>query len=126
MKKQWEYTDRGLCPYGGNCIDPGNPSDCQINSMCFNFTSEEEKTKFDNLPDRYKLVLRYKHDIYDIDTLEKINTEIKEDVIYFKNSTQVKFFIRDFERWEESILYILDDFNKQYFPITLGKNFTDY
>ena len=45
-----------ICPYGGYCIDLGNPSDCEINkpfTNCANFSSVEEKKEFDSLPNVY-------------------------------------------------------------------------
>lgn len=66
------------CPYGGFCIDPGNPSDCEVNSRCINFDSAEEKAAFDNLPDLF--VVRGQR------------TEIK-----FKNKAQLRFFLTDYK-----------------------------
>ena len=43
------------CPHGGDCIDPGNPSDCLVNSGCVCFYSADEKAAFDALPKNYKV-----------------------------------------------------------------------
>lgn len=66
------------CPYGGECIDPGNPSDCLVNGGCVCFKSEEEKTEFDALPKNQKV--------------EAKNGEILE----FTTPAQVDFYIADF------------------------------
>lgn len=64
----------GECPYGGRCIDPGNPSDCVINNACFNFNSAEERQKFDALPDKFET----------------------ETGLKFKNETQLRFYLTDY------------------------------
>lgn len=66
------------CNYGGNCIDPGNPSDCQVNSSCVNFSSSEEKSAFDALPDLF--------------VLKAPGLELT-----FKNLNQLKFFLADYK-----------------------------
>ena len=66
------------CLHGGDCIDPGNPSDCLVNGGCACFESEEEKTAFDALSKNYKV--------------EAKNGEILE----FTTPTQVDFYIADF------------------------------
>ena len=66
----------GDCPYGGHCIDPGNPSDCAVNNVCFNFKSAEERQEFDKLPDKFET----------------------ETGLKFKNETQLKFFLTDFPK----------------------------
>lgn len=96
------------CPYGGDCIDPGDPTDCMINSFCFNFKSKEEKKEFDNLPDKYKLTLTRKEIVYDPKTYEPLGMIDKEYVRFFKNKIQVKFFLRDFEEWKEARLDLLN------------------
>jgi hypothetical protein len=65
------------CPYGGECIDPGNPSDCEANSGCVNFKSKEEKVKFDSLPDQY--YFKYGNGV----------------TLKFKNQTQLDFLLTD-------------------------------
>lgn len=65
------------CPYGGNCIDPGNPSDCEANNGCVNFKSVEQRAEFDALPDRY--FFRY----------------AAGGVLKFKNENQLQFFLTD-------------------------------
>lgn len=69
------------CPYGGYCIDPGNPSDCQLNGC--SFVSFEEKEHFDALPDKYELKLGYM-------------------TIKFKNENQVKFLLADYPIWKQA------------------------
>ncbi len=78
------------CPFGGDCIDYGYPSDCLVNDCCFNFRSVEEKTEFDSKPDRY--------------LLEKDNHSI-----HFKTRTQVKFLLADSEYWRDAKLYFVND-----------------
>lgn len=68
------------CPYGGTCIDPGNPSDCFINDTCANFASKEEKARFDALPDAF---------YFQYPNGEKI---------LFKNLTQLEFLLADLHR----------------------------
>lgn len=88
------------CPYGGNCIDPGNPSDCKVNSRCINFNSAEEKAAFDNLPDLF--VVRGQE------------TELR-----FKNKSQLKFFLTDFKgKWKVSVLV-----NNKEIPVDLVELF---
>jgi hypothetical protein len=88
------------CPYGGNCIDPGNPSDCQANSRCVNFQSSEEKAEFDNLSDL--IVVRGQ------------GVELK-----FKNKNQLKFFLADFKgNWEVSVMV-----NDKEIPVDVDKLF---
>ncbi len=65
------------CPYGGDCIDPGDPSDCEANGCCVNFSSAEEKRQFDSLPDTY--YFRYESGL----------------TLKFKNATQLKFLLKD-------------------------------
>lgn len=65
------------CPYGGNCIDPGSPSDCEANSACVNFSSVEERKEFDALPDQY--YFRY----------------AQGGEVSFKNENQLKFLLTD-------------------------------
>jgi hypothetical protein len=66
------------CPHGGDCIDPGNPSDCFVNGGCVCFESEEEKTAFDALPKSFKVRAR--------------NGKLLE----FTTPVQVDFYIADF------------------------------
>jgi len=69
-----------ICPYGGYCIDLGNPSDCEINkpfTNCANFSSVEEKKEFDSLPNVY--FFRSK----------------EGGEIGFKNQKQLEFFLAD-------------------------------
>lgn len=49
----WELINRGFCPFGGKCTDTEFPTDCSINSTCFNFSSIEEKAEYDALPYLY-------------------------------------------------------------------------
>jgi|SanBayMetagenome_1026888.scaffolds.fasta_scaffold44466_1 hypothetical protein len=86
------------CPYGGKCIDPGNPTDCEVNSRCFNFNSAKEKAEFDNLPD--------------LIVVKSQGAEFK-----FKNKTQLKFFLTDFKgNWEVSMLV-----NDKNIPVNVDK-----
>jgi hypothetical protein len=64
------------CPFGNLCIDPGNPSDCEVNNRCINFSSDDEKKEFDGLPD---LII-----------LRQVGLEIR-----FKTRNQLKFFLAD-------------------------------
>jgi hypothetical protein len=89
-------SDRA-CPYGGYCIDTGNPSDCEINSTCFSFRSDKEKTAFDELPDQYELVLK-----------NRKNNEI----IRFKKINQLRFFLKDYTSWDKSKLFIITEDGK--------------
>lgn len=93
--------EHGICPYGGQCIDPGNPSDCLVNSHCVNFKSEDERIAYDKLP--FLFLLR------------------KDGIaMYFKNKNQLRFFLIDHSHWytaefflivgEEEIPYLLDLF----------------
>ena len=66
------------CPHGGNCIDPGYPTDCEANGGCVCFNSTEEKTAFDSQPKPYKVKAK--------------NGEILE----FTTTAQVEFYIADF------------------------------
>lgn len=69
-----------ICPYGGYCIDLGNPSDCEINkpfTNCANFSSVEEKKEFDSLPNVY--FFRSK----------------EGGEIGFENQKQLEFFLAD-------------------------------
>jgi hypothetical protein len=76
------------CPYGGNCIDPGYPSDCEINSKCVNFKSQAEKEKFNELPDKY--FFSYGNNQFDGEG------EIEErNVVAFKTENQLRFFLAD-------------------------------
>jgi len=65
------------CPYGGKCVDPGSPSDCQINGDCVSFSSTEERQAFDALPDQY--YFRYPG-----------GREVR-----FKNKNQLRFLLTD-------------------------------
>lgn len=76
------------CPYGGLCIDPGSPSDCEINSRCVCFTSTDEKAAFDALPDLFIL-------------------KMNGGEIEFKNKTQVRFFLTDFPHWNNAEFYVV-------------------
>ena len=66
------------CPHGGDCIDPGNPSDCFVNGGCVCFKSEEEKTAFDALPKSFKVRAR------------------SGEILAFTTQSQVDFYITDF------------------------------
>lgn len=91
------------CPYGGICIDPGDPGDCEVNSTCFNFKSKQEKADFDALPDKYEV------------TLGMIS-------VRFKNSTQVEFYLRDCRNRHLAVVRLLgtDDSKEWFFaPATL-------
>jgi hypothetical protein len=72
------------CPQGGYCIDPGNPSDCELNACLFK--SLQEKAEFDALPDKYIL-------------------ELGNQVLKFKNKSQVKFLLNDYPEWENAIVH---------------------
>lgn len=76
------------CPYGGCCIDPGDPSDCEINSRCVSFKSVEERQTFDNKPDKFLLIME--------------GTSIR-----FKTNNQLRFFLTDFPDWKQSEIYFL-------------------
>ena len=74
------------CFYGGNCIDSGNPSDCEVNNRCVNFDSAEKKANFDNLPDLF--------------IVKGQGIEIK-----FKNKSQLKFFLTDYKGdWKVKVI----------------------
>lgn len=62
------------CPYG-SCIDPGNPSDCLVNSSCL-FSSQKEYDEFVNQKDLFLVT----H---------------KNQTFRFKNQNQVDFYITD-------------------------------
>lgn len=78
------------CPHGGNCIDPGYPSDCEVNSRCISFSSPEEKAEFDAKPDLFEIVLNNKS-------------------IRFKNGTQLKFFLTDSPHWKGGKFFVLSE-----------------
>lgn len=84
------------CQFGGKCIDPGNPSDCEVNLSCVNFRSIEEKSAFDALPDLF--------------VVEAQGLELK-----FKNQNQLKFFVTD-HKGEYKVYAIV---NNQHIPIDL-------
>lgn len=89
------------CPFGGYCIDPGNPPECRSLIKDCIFSSNQEKMQFDSLPDKFKLILG--------------ETEIK-----FKNSTQIRFLFNDFKEWKNCKIYILEEDLKSYRFICLG------
>jgi hypothetical protein len=64
------------CPHGGACVDPGNPSECNLNGCIFG--NQAEKQEFDNLPDLYQVKAK------------------NGDILKFKNRNQVDFYITDF------------------------------
>ena len=66
------------CPYGGKCIDPGNPSDCEANGGCVCFSSTGEKADFDAQPKNYHVKTR------------------TGEILAFTTSSQVRFYIADF------------------------------
>ena len=80
------------CVYGGYCIEPGNPSDCEINSRCFNFKNNKEKTNFDKQEDIYELILEHNN---------------IQEIIKFKTRSQLVFFLRDIPNWREAKLHLL-------------------
>lgn len=89
------------CQFGGNCIDPGNPSDCEVNSCCVNFKSIEEKLAFDALPNLF--------------VVSSQGLELK-----FKNQNQLKFFLTDYKG--EYKVYVIA--SGQYIPVNLEELFT--
>lgn len=91
------------CPYGGGCIDFGIPSDCLINSRCVNFSSAEEKARFDDLPDHFVVRLG--------------GFELK-----MKNLVQLKFFLNDC--YEKVSVYALLP-NKLEIPVDVKKLFRE-
>lgn len=66
------------CPYGGKCIDPSNPSDCEGNGGCLCFSSIEEKAAFDARPKSYY-----------------VKTKTGE-ILDFTTIAQVSFYVTDF------------------------------
>jgi hypothetical protein len=66
------------CPHGGDCIDPGNPSDCLVNGGCVCFDSADEKAAFDALPKNYRVRAR------------------NGEILTFTTQSQVDFYITDF------------------------------
>lgn len=66
------------CQYGGECIDPGRPSDCAANGGCMCFNSVQEKANFDALPKSYKVKAR------------------TGEILAFTTQSQVDFYITDF------------------------------
>jgi hypothetical protein len=66
------------CEYGGGCIDPGNPLDCEANEGCVCFSSTEEKTAFDAQLKNYH-----------------VKTKTGE-ILDFTTPAQVEFYITDF------------------------------
>ena len=64
------------CSNGGNCADPGKPSECDLNGCIFD--NLEEKQEFDRLPDLYQVESK------------------TGEVLKFKNRNQVDFYLKDF------------------------------
>lgn len=62
--------------WGLSCIDPGCPSDCQVNNFCL-FASKEEREKWDEQSDRYLVEV------------------MGGATLRFKSKTQLKFWLAD-------------------------------
>ena len=66
-----------ICPYGGKCIEPGRPSDCEANSACVNFSSAKQRGEFDRL----QISLVGKH--FYCDLHEVVVTVVDEKLLNF-------------------------------------------
>lgn len=81
MSQQLSEYLGGDCPFGGKCVDTGVPTDCEVNSRCFNFKSVEERNEFDAKLDGF--YFRFNAD--------------KNSEVRFKTENQLEFFLRDLD-----------------------------
>jgi hypothetical protein len=67
--------------FGFSCIDPGYPTDCEVNNNC-EFKSQKERQEFEDLPNKFYFKMG---DNY---------------IQYFKNEVQLRFCLTDLPHGE--------------------------
>ncbi|MGL5793997.1 MAG: hypothetical protein ACRC06_06205 [Waterburya sp.] len=83
------------CPFGNyDCVDPGQPTDCEVNFLCL-FRTEGEREEFEKQPDKFLVTLSdgREYKFKNIIQVKYLITDLPSDITYTISTSDVKYIL---------------------------------